>query len=477
VRLGYFFCILMAVFIYILFHVIYAGAFFSDTDSKTQPKGNAAPQPKGDIELEPKGVNLQTKDTVLQLVVDEALDEKTQSSEGLEDTNNPEIKVKKTDKQAALDAAFPPGKLSTEHSLRRSRVRRQERLNIYGLLRKFLESEYVELKSWERFSSEFEKALEYFVTKLPAPASKTISQLLAALGINKKYENEYLIGLGRPDGTPVMPVAVWTREAELTLPDKNNDSGRKDLLKKWLERLPGITEEDLDLIFRSKKDNSSEPSASDRASATGDAKEDPEEVRLVIAAGGGSDVVTAACLCAHKQAPCVVVQPGRFHDKDGNHVNAIFKVEDYAAALKPEEFYEGTKLVGRTHFLSLDPKMGFPKLDFLFMAQNKKVLSTDPTKDVVELLVLWREGIVEELKDKKVTHVDIIDAGGDIILITENTRGERDVWNLILGLMVARELNCDMSLVLVSPGVDGQSVWLNDSPKVKVSLKDLKEDE
>merc|ERR1711920_514413 len=44
-------------------------------------------------------------------------------------------------------------------------------------------------------------------------------------------------------------------------------------------------------------------------------------------------------------------------------------------------------------------------------------------------------------------------------------RKERDVWSLLLAMALQERFGCDLQLVVMAPGVDGQSVWLGPPPK------------
>merc|ERR1712217_513826 len=48
-------------------------------------------------------------------------------------------------------------------------------------------------------------------------------------------------------------------------------------------------------------------------------------------------------------------------------------------------------------------------------------------------------------------------------------RKERDVWSLLLVMALRERLSCPVQLVVMAPGVDGQSVWLGPRPKTTSS--------
>merc|ERR1712118_16836 len=78
--------------------------------------------------------------------------------------------------------------------------------------------------------------------------------------------------------------------------------------------------------------------------------------------------------------------------------------------------------------------------------------------------------------------IHVVDAGGDILQTVLQSRGtagacaqveprkERDVWNLLLALALQERFNCEVQLVVVAPGIDGQSVWLGPQPESHSSL-------
>merc|ERR1719201_1838013 len=78
----------------------------------------------------------------------------------------------------------------------------------------------------------------------------------------------------------------------------------------------------------------------------------------------------------------------------------------------------------------------------------------------------------------KCTQIHLVDTGGDVMMnvlgpsIEEgsNPRGERDVWNLVMALALQERFGCKVQLIVVAPGIDGQSLWLGPFPPAKKGL-------
>eukprot|EP00397_Hematodinium_sp_SG-2012_P053444 GEMP01063796.1.p1 GENE.GEMP01063796.1~~GEMP01063796.1.p1 ORF type:complete len:346 (+),score=80.47 GEMP01063796.1:1-1038(+) len=335
------------------------------------------------------------------------------------------IHVREVAQGQALERAFP---------------HKAQRINTCAMVRDF-ETKVAHCDVWERLNTTFTEHLDFFVDNLPAEPNKTISQLARALRI--KDEHEYLLGLERVEGVPLMPVSVWTRYATWTF---SRDYGaRHALLEKWLlQRLPDA---DISALLASPQ---SATFATNETMAAVNARDGMGEGRslaggenptaVILAAGGGSDVVSAACWLQSKRSRCsdergVVVQCGR--GPLGIHACADFESE----LDRPEQFWCGMDLVGRMQYLSKQRSLN---IAYAFAGQ-----------------------------DKNVTRVEVVDTGGDILQITTDTRKERDVWTLILGLLVAISLKCEFSLTILSPGIDGQSAWVSEELAATIQREDL----
>jgi hypothetical protein len=170
-----------------------------------------------------------------------------------------------------------------------------------------------ELVSWSALQGRFEYVLEHFVRHLPCGADKTISQILTALFERGRAHSEnnrcrlnnstYLMGVLRHKATaPFMPFGLWTHAAVFgfSLSVENNAS-------KWLQSLLCNNK----LVVRQGSFSSSEQAVHP---CEENSQEAPfEEIDVAIAAGGGSDVVTASAWLAHVGAlkGSLVFHPGR----------------------------------------------------------------------------------------------------------------------------------------------------------------------
>lgn len=353
----------------------------------------------------------------------------------------------------------------------------QRQINMCSLMHRFEGTKVGRLEAFGHLSEHFSTRLKFFAHALPAEPNKTISQLAAVFRLKQQdcqdssripeESGKYLLGLPRVEGTPCMPVKIWTQYAEWWFCD-NSEPGkeeedkkkkderytkgrRRDILREWLlHRLPaGTSEEDIKPLLDAPPAVSTTPTA------------DAILTEVALAAGGGCDVVTAACwLCEKKAQKGVVVQCGRGEVSQTLDGTSVSTVADFSEDItRSEQYYQGTDLVGRTQFLSKKEQLPF---DYLFTAQDKKILAQGDVCAVVHHLESLRDGLIAKLNGHSVSAIHVVDAGGDILQIISPTRQERDVWNLILGMMVARSLCCKLVLAVVSPGLDGQSVWISD---------------
>eukprot|EP00397_Hematodinium_sp_SG-2012_P050928 GEMP01059419.1.p1 GENE.GEMP01059419.1~~GEMP01059419.1.p1 ORF type:complete len:375 (+),score=87.34 GEMP01059419.1:1-1125(+) len=364
------------------------------------------------------------------------------------------IHVREVAQGQALERAFP---------------HKAQRINTCAMVRDF-ETKVAHCDVWERLNTTFTEHLDFFVDNLPAEPNKTISQLARALRI--KDEHEYLLGLERVEGVPLMPVSVWTRYATWTF---SRDYGaRHALLEKWLlQRLPDA---DISALLASPQ---SATFATNETMAAVNARDGMGEGRslaggenptaVILAAGGGSDVVSAACWLQSKRSRCsdergVVVQCGR--GPLGIHACADFESE----LDRPEQFWCGMDLVGRMQYLSKQRSLN---IAYAFAGQDKNVLAEGSMAEVLEHLLSLRNDLLTHVRSSQVTRVEVVDTGGDILQITTDTRKERDVWTLILGLLVAISLKCEFSLTILSPGIDGQSAWVSEELAATIQREDL----
>lgn len=205
------------------------------------------------------------------------------------------------------------------------------------------------------------------------------------------------------------------------------------------------------------------------------------EIEIAISAGGGSDVVTSTAWLAHTGAPkgSLVFQPGRGKPADFNLSPSehLVEAQDLAEPLsKGRQFYEGTDLLARTQHLAKSLGLDYK---YLFLLQDKGILGSGSEKQVLEHMNKLADSIAEAVKRVgRCRRIHLVDAGGDVLMTVLQTCGvtgqdyqdaveprkERDVWNLLLAMALQERLACQVQLVVVAPGIDGQSVWLGPQP-------------
>merc|ERR1712113_1168082 len=147
--------------------------------------------------------------------------------------------------------------------------------------------------------------------------------------------------------TPFMPFAVWTNAAIFGFShsvEGNASRWMQGLLHDATMRLAGGA-------FKS-GDQGLAPGLPPPEEAASDTV-----IEIAIAAGGGSDVVTATAWLAHIGAPSgsVVFQPGRGKPQDYSigAREVLVPCPDVTEPLsRQKQFYEGTDLVGRTQYLA-----------------------------------------------------------------------------------------------------------------------------
>jgi len=168
-----------------------------------------------------------------------------------------------------------------------------------------------------------------------------------------------------------------------------------------------------------------------------------------------------------------VLQPGRARLEE-----LVSAVPDLAQELHdPKQFFEGTDLLGRTQYIA--KRIGL-EFEYFFLAQDKQILAKGSGAEVIAHMNSLADAVAAKLHSLQATCVrlHLIDAGGDVlqtILAGERDMGERhaslehprshrDVWSLLLAMSLKLRLGCELELVVVAPGVDGDSVWLGDVP-------------
>jgi len=336
-----------------------------------------------------------------------------------------------------------------------------------------------ELVSWSALQGRFEYVLEYFVRHLPCGADKTISQILTAIferGRNLPehrrcplQDTTYLVGVLRHKATaPFMPFGLWTHAAVFGFAHsvENNAS-------KWLQSLLCNNR-----LFVH-KGSFSDSELTTQPSSSANMQEAPfdTEIDIAISAGGGSDVVTATAWLAHIGAPkgSLVFHPGRGTPATPNDL--LLSVPDFTEPLSNgKQFYEGTDLLARTQHLSKSLDLDY---NYFFLLQDKNILGTGSAQQVLDHMNALASNIAEAVKRfGRCRRIHIIDSGGDVLMTVLQASGvtgqsedvdprkERDVWNLLLALALQERFDCQVQLVVVAPGIDGQSVWLGPEPRI-----------
>lgn len=360
----------------------------------------------------------------------------------------------------------------------------EPRLNLATVFRRFEEqpgtvlrqwTPLKELVSWSTLQGRFEYILEYFVRHLPCGADKTISQILTAIfecGGNRAEQRSfsltemtYLVGVCRHSATtPFMPFGLWTHAAVFDFAHsvENNAS-------KWLQSLLCNNK----LVLHQGSFSNSQQTQSPISPNLQEPGEN--EIEIAISAGGGSDVVTATAWLAHTGAPegSLVFHPGR--GKPAQYGGELLaSVPDFAEPLsKGSQFYSGTDLLARTQHLAKSLGLDYK---YFFLLQDKELLGSGSAQQVLEHMNALSSSIAEAVKRfGRCRRIHIVDSGGDVLMTVLHSCGvmgenqveprkERDVWNLLLALALQERFDCQVQLVVVAPGIDGQSVWLGPQP-------------
>merc|ERR1712224_9316 len=203
------------------------------------------------------------------------------------------------------------------------------------------------------------------------------------------------------------------------------------------------------------------------------------EIDIAISAGGGSDVVTASAWLAHIGAlkGSMVFHPGRGKPAEFgcSPDDLLVSVPDFTEPLrKGSQFYEGTDLLARTQHLAKSLGLDY---NYYFLLQDKNILGSGSAQQVLDHMNALASSIADAVKLRgRCRRIHIVDSGGDVLTTVLqacgvtgeedliNPRKERDVWNLLLALALQDRFNCQVQLVVVAPGIDGQSVWLGPEP-------------
>jgi hypothetical protein len=342
-----------------------------------------------------------------------------------------------------------------------------------------------ELVSWSALQGRFEYVLEHFVRHLPCGADKTISQVLTALFERGRSQSEYsrcplnnstyLMGVLRHKATaPFMPFGLWTHAAVFgfSASVENNAS-------KWLQSLLCNNK----LVVRRGSFSDSEQTQPCLENAQEAACHEPcEEIDVAIAAGGGSDVVTASAWLAHVGAlkGSLVFHPGRGKPAELGHSpdNLLVSVPDLSEPIsKGSQFYDGTDLLARTQHLAKSLGLDY---NYFFLLQDKNILGSGSAQQVLDHMNALASSIADAVKRfGRCRRIHIVDSGGDVLTTVlqacgpageeqlVNPRKERDVWNLLLALALQDRFDCQVQLVVVAPGIDGQSIWLGPEPQTR----------
>merc|ERR1712079_99865 len=133
------------------------------------------------------------------------------------------------------------------------------------------------------------------------------------------------------------------------------------------------------------------------------------------------------------------------------------------------------------------------KYNYYFLRQDKNLLGIGTTQEVIDHMNALAEGVARAVqRHGHCRKIHLVDCGGDVLVtvltpsvfsteeeatvqashgvrtkdLDMEPRKERDVWNLILALALKDILNCAVQLVVVAPGIDGQSVWLGPLPNI-----------
>jgi len=212
------------------------------------------------------------------------------------------------------------------------------------------------------------------------------------------------------------------------------------------------------------------------------------EIEIAISAGGGSDVVTATAWLAHVGAPkgSLVFHPGRGKPAEFgcSQNDLLVSVQDFCEPLsKGSQFYQGTDLLARTQHLAKSLGLDY---SYFFLLQDKEILGTGGAQQVLDHMNALSSSIAEAVKRfGQCRRIHLVDSGGDVLMTVLQSSGvpgvahqdvveprkERDVWNLLLALALQERLNCQVQLVVVAPGIDGQSVWLGPQPESHHTLR------
>merc|ERR1712224_1092490 len=205
------------------------------------------------------------------------------------------------------------------------------------------------------------------------------------------------------------------------------------------------------------------------------------EIDIAISAGGGSDVVTASAWLAHIGAlkGSLVFHPGRGKPEEFGHApdDLLVSVSDFTEPLsKGSQFYEGADLLARTQHLAKSLGLDY---NYFFLLQDKNILGSGSARQVLDHMNALASNIADAVKRfGRCRRIHIVDSGGDVLLTVLQTCGvtgndndkeieprkERDVWNLLLALALQERFDCQVQLVVVAPGIDGQSIWLGPEP-------------
>lgn len=343
-----------------------------------------------------------------------------------------------------------------------------------------------ELVSWSALQGRFEYVLEHFVRHLPCGADKTISQILTAIferGRNPadhRYhldDTTYLVGVLRHKATtPFMPFSLWTHAAVFDFAHSVENNATK-----WLQSL--LCNNKL-VVRKGAFDTDAEQTAWATCPNLQEASND-EEIEIAISAGGGSDVVTATAWLAHTGAPkgSLVFHPGRGKPAEFgcNSDDLLVSVPDFTEPLsKGSQFYEGTDLLARTQHLAKSLGLDY---EYFFLLQDKNILGSGSAQQVLDHMNALASSIADAVKRYgRCRRIHVVDAGGDVLMTVLQAHGvtsgdkqveprkERDVWNLLLALALQERFACQAQLVVVAPGIDGQSVWLGPQPEATVAF-------
>jgi len=294
------------------------------------------------------------------------------------------------------------------------------------------------------------------------------------------HDMTYLMGVLRhKDNTPFMPFGLWTHAAVFGFARsvENNASN-------WLQSLLCNNK----LVIRQGSFSDTEQTApaifANRQEAAEDAPFD-EQIEIAISAGGGSDVVTATAWLAHTGAPTgsLVFHPGRGKPADFgcSQDHLVASVQDFKEPLsKGSQFYEGTDLLARTQHLAKSLGLDYK---YFFLLQDKNILGSGSVQQVLEHMNALASSIAETVKRVgQCRRIHIVDTGGDVLMtvlqscgVTDQShqvepRNERDVWNLLLALALQERFDCQVQLVVVAPGIDGQSIWLGPQPESQCNV-------